>query len=77
MIFLNEYIILSSITYATKAKKLLKREGYTVIIMKTPSDLGYRGCSYSIQVKKQDSHFISDWLPSVGIKVLGVIEADQ
>ena len=39
----------SSITYAIKAQNLLKAQGYTCEVVKTPKDMG-KGCGYSVKV---------------------------
>lgn len=43
----KNYIALSSITYAIKAKKILNLQGIRCEIERTPKNLG-KGCGYSI-----------------------------
>ena len=43
-------LAMTSITYAQKAKKVLRSRGLYCEIQKTPSDM-FSGCGYSIRVK--------------------------
>lgn len=46
----NNYIAMTSITYAMKARDLLERSGYFCAIERTPVNLG-SGCGYSLVFK--------------------------
>ena len=60
------FIAMTSITYAQKAKKLLNSQRIYCEIQKTPSDL-FSGCGYSIRIKDDVSQ-ITAILRANGIK---------
>lgn len=51
-------IAMTSITYAMKAKSLLKDKGYFCEIERTPKNIG-TGCGYSIRVHESSDLIIS------------------
>jgi hypothetical protein len=69
----KQLIMLSSVTYAMKAKKYLEMQGRRAYIERTPRELSSCGCGYSIRVDS-DAEEISQQLSSIGIRVLGCVE---
>lgn len=74
----NVYIFaLASVTYAIKAQSVLRAQGISCAVIKTPKDMG-RGCGYSIKVSgngKRAAEILSDASieikasrPKIGIK---------
>lgn len=59
-------IALKSITYAYKARSLLKDNGYYCEIQRTPENLA-KGCGYSIRIKGNLKNIYA-LLDSIGIK---------
>ena len=68
----KQLIMLSSITYAYKARDLLAKKGIGSYIERTPEELKTKGCSYSIAVRT-DADRAAELLKAAGIKVLGII----
>jgi len=71
----KQLIMLRSITYAYKARDYLSRRGITAHIQRTPAAYSKCGCGYSIWTK-QEPEMIQAMLGQVGIKVVGIAEAD-
>ncbi len=72
----RKLIILSSITYAYRARDFLYKKGIQVTILKTPIEYSPRGCGYSIEIK-ETIHTIEEIyleLKCANIKVLGYVE---
>ncbi len=68
----KQYIMLTSITYAYKARDYLAKKGITVYIERTPEELKKKGCSYSIVVR-QNAEAVAQLLRLAGFTVLGVV----
>ena len=68
----KQLIMLTSITYAYKARDLLAKKGITAYIERTPEELKTRGCSYSVAVRQNVDEAVQ-LLEKAGIRVLGVI----
>lgn len=68
----KQLIVLSSITYAYKARDFLAKKGISSYIERTPEELKTKGCSYSIAVRG-DADKAAALLESARIKVLGII----
>jgi len=64
-------IILTSVTYAHKAKNVLKQKGISSNVIRTPRDVGVPGCSYSLELKNKVNEAI-DILERDKIEILGV-----
>ncbi len=69
---MNCTFVLSSVTYAMKASKLLAYEGIPSSPVKTPEVRKVRGCGYGIAVKGSCDR-AKAILAKNGIKTLGVI----
>lgn len=65
-------IAMSSITYANKAREVLRTAGYKSSIEKTPKNLA-SGCGYSINVSGDIEH-ISALLAAKGIALRDVMK---
>lgn len=65
-------IAMTSITYAQRARKLLRDRRLYCEILKTPSEL-FSGCGYSIRVKSPIKR-ITRLLDDNGIKYKGAVE---
>lgn len=68
----NELIMLSSITYAYKAKDYLASKGITAYIERIPANLRANGCGYGIKVR-YDTTLVTKMLNEAGIRVREVI----
>lgn len=68
------YIVLSSITYANKAKNLLNSNNIKCEIVQTPNTIAGRKCSYSITVDKKSSQLAIDIVAINDCHLLGVYE---
>ena len=69
-------IVLSSVTYALKAQKLLALERIYSEITKSVKVRAVRGCGYGLRLRKREQ--LNDALAVLernGIKSLGVVEA--
>ena len=69
-------IVLSSVTYAIKAQKLLSFGGIRSELNKSSTVKAVRGCGYGIKVRSDQLDEASDILVKNGIKMLGVVESD-
>lgn len=70
----KQFIMLSSITYAYKARDYLAKKGISAYIERTPEELKTKGCSYSITVR-EDADAVAKLLEAAGIRVLGVVHS--
>ncbi len=70
----DSIIMLSSITYAYKARDYLQPKGISVYLLRTPPKYSPRGCGYSIRLNYDNVEEIVNELKCKGIKVLGVVE---
>ena len=68
----KQLIMLTSITYAYKARDYLARKGIGTYIERTPRELKKKGCSYSLAVYG-DAQKAATMLTTAGFQVLGVI----
>lgn len=66
-------IMVTSVTYAMKAKEVLIRRGIRSDIVRTPKHRSPTGCGYSLYVPKRTDEAVGI-LNSAGIKVLGVLK---
>lgn len=66
----NKLIILQSITYATKARNFLLKQGIHSDIVKTPKTKNMSTCGYSLSLSKDFDKAYSI-LTSNGFKILG------
>ena len=64
-------IILSSLTFAYKAKDLLSAQNIKTHIIKTPSKYGITSCSYSLEIKGNPDKAI-DIIKTKGIKIIKI-----
>ena len=68
----RDIIVLSSITYAYKAQKLLEQAWIKSEVIRTPEGLSDKGCSYSLAVRG-DLNRAEDLLRQNGIRILKVV----
>lgn len=68
----KQMIMVSSITYAIKAKSLLRNNGIYVDIIKTSKYKDQHGCGYSLIINKNLDKAISI-LNKNNIKILGIV----
>lgn len=71
-----KYLIVSSITYAMKAKEELKSRGIYCKIEKIKSIPKLGGCGYGIKVSAYDSMLAARYLNISGIGVVDVIDCE-
>ncbi len=64
-------LVLSSITYAYKAKKILEQAWIHSSVIRTPEGLSEKGCSYSLAVR-DDPDRAAALLREQGIRVLRI-----
>ena len=69
----KQLFMLTSNTYAYKARDYLAHNGISAYIERTPEELMKKGCSYSLAIRG-DAQEVAALLPEAGIKVLGVIQ---
>lgn len=72
----RQFIMVSSITYAMKAKSILKEKGIYVDIVKSPKYSKQAKCSYSLVLYKDAEKAVS-LLKENGIEILGITEGEQ
>ena len=68
----RQFIMVSSITYAMKAKSILKEKGIYVDIVKSPKYSKQARCSYSLILYKNIDKAVK-LLKENGIEVLGIM----
>lgn len=66
----KELIMVSSITYAMKAKALLVRAGFRAYTTRLPRNIKNAGCGYCVYVDR-DTDQAEQLLKKAGIRVLG------
>lgn len=66
-------ITTGSVTYAIKAKDILKRKGYKAYVERVSSGNSNKGCLYAVIVES-DSNCVIDILRSAGIKIIDTSE---
>ena len=69
----KQLIMLTSITYAYKARDYLAKKGINAYIERTPEELKKKGYSYSLAING-DAQEVAALLTEAGINVLGVIQ---
>ena len=69
-------IMLTSITYAMKAKDVLIKRGIRSDIVRTPKHTSPTGCGYSLYVPRRFNEAVAI-LNSSGIKVVGTVSEDD
>ena len=72
----RQFIMVSSITFAMKAKAILKNKGIYVDIVKSPKYYKQAKCSYSLVLYKDIDKAIR-LLKENGIEILGITEGEQ
>lgn len=65
------FIVIGSVTYAIKAKEILRKAGFQVRIEKISSDEKGIGCGYAVALKG-DPYEAVEILKSKGIKILKI-----
>ncbi len=68
----KQMIMVSSITYAYKAKDYLFSKGIKAYIERIPANLRKNGCGYGVRVDR-NAYQIAEMLESYGIKVKDII----
>ena len=48
------YISFRSVTFAQRAEAILKGEGHLCYLQRAPKWMGQRGCSYALQVRREN-----------------------
>lgn len=69
----KQLIVLSSITYAYKARDYLEKIGITSYIDRIPKDLRNTGCGYGLKVR-ENSYKVAEILKEANFRVKGVVE---
>lgn len=73
---MKNLIMLTSITYAMKAKEILIRRGIRSDIVRTPKHTSPTGCGYSLFVPNKFNEAVSI-INSAGIKIVGTIDEGE
>ncbi len=68
----RQMLVLSSITYAYKARDFLTRKGIRAYVERIPADLRTSGCGYGVRVNN-DGELIAQMLNQAGIVVKDII----
>jgi hypothetical protein len=66
----KQFIILSSITYAYKAKDILERKGCKAFIEKAPRSISECGCLYSLVIRGCTLEKATSFLKAANIKII-------
>ena len=66
-------LVLSSITYAMKARDLLKDNGIPSLLTRSAAIRRVRGCGYGLQVKDAHKQRAESLLKQAGITILGAV----
>lgn len=69
----KKMIMVSSITYAYKARDFLFNKGIKCYIERVPAHLRANGCGYGLKVDN-DAELIADMLEDAGIRVKDIFE---
>lgn len=73
---IKNLIMLTSITYAMKAKEILIRQNIKSDIVRTPKHNSPTGCGYSLYVPNRFDDAVSI-IKSAGIKVVGTLSEEE
>lgn len=73
---MKNLIMLTSITYAMKAKEILIRQGIRSDIVRTPKHNSPTGCGYSLFVPGKFDEAVSI-ISSAGIKIVGTVSEGE
>ena len=65
-------LVLSSITYAMKARDLLKENGIPSLLTRSVAIRRVRGCGYGIRIAPEHRTRAEELLQNAGIHVLGI-----
>ncbi len=68
----RDIIVLTSITYAYKAQKLLEQAWIKSEVIRTPEGLSDKGCSYSLAIRG-DTVRAEELLRQNGIRILKIV----
>lgn len=71
-----KYLIVSSITYAMKAKEELKSRGIHCKIEKIKNIPKLNGCGYGVKVSDYDSSIAIRYLNISGIRIIDIIDCE-
>lgn len=66
------YLIVSSVTYAMKAKDILKSHGISCRIEKIKNIPQLNGCGYGVKISEHDLHVASRFLNVSGITIVDI-----
>ena len=66
-------ILLTSVTYAYKAQKLLEKHWIRCAVVRTPKTLSDLGCSYSLQVDPSRAEEAEALIRKNGIRITKVV----
>lgn len=67
-------IMLSSVTYAYKAQKLLEQNWIKCTVVRTPKAHQDTGCSYSLQIDSQRAEEAEAIIRQKGIRILRIVQ---
>lgn len=71
-----EFIIVSSITYALKAKNELQSRGIPSKVEKIKNVVALKGCGYGVKVSKSFSATAKRVLNITGIKIIDTLDCE-
>ena len=70
------YLIVSSVTYAMKAKDVLKKQGISSKIEKIKNISKLNGCGYGVKVSEHDLHVALRFLNIAGITIIDISDCE-
>jgi hypothetical protein len=71
--YMNCTVVLSSVTYAIKAQKILSGENIAAELTKSSAVKAVRGCGYGIKFNCENSDKVLKLLEEHGVKTLGMV----
>lgn len=71
-----KYIIVSSVTYAMKAKNELDSRGIFSKIEKIKKIQKLNGCGYGLKISYRDTEIAARYLNLAGIKIIDIIDCE-
>lgn len=69
-------LVLSSVTYAMKAVRILSQQGIYSSVVKTPEVIKVRGCGYGV-LSNADCEKVKPLLTEAGISVIAAINDNK
>ncbi len=62
-------IVFNSVSASNRAKRIAKKAVSYAAVVQLPSDLGIRGCSYALRIKRSDYDTIKSLMGEYGLEI--------